>query len=64
MLKFALLGSCFSDLFTEVQMWYYKNFKSVVQSWKKYIGQTLVFLYNREIRENFNFCFWDYCNLS
>ena len=29
-LKLALLGNCLSDLFTEVKMWYYNNFKFVL----------------------------------
>ena len=30
---------------------------SKLQSWKKYMRQTLVFMPNRTIRENFNFYF-------
>ena len=30
---------------------------SKLQSWKKYMRQTLVFMSNRTIRENFNFYF-------
>ena len=30
MLKFALLGNCFTDLFIEVEIWYKKNFKFVL----------------------------------
>ena len=30
MLKFALLGNCFSDVFTEVKVWYQKIFKFVL----------------------------------
>ena len=29
-LKLALLGNCLSDLFTEVEFWYEKNFKFVL----------------------------------
>ena len=30
-LKFAFFGNCFSDPFTEVQMWYLKNLKNVLE---------------------------------
>ena len=29
-LKFALLGNCFSDIVTEDETWYLKNFKFVL----------------------------------